>query len=432
MPGKKRGRKGNPGGPSSNNINLSNQFDLLTDDENDPSSNEHSNKISRLNAKKVRVPPIVVKSDLRAVRSDVLNFVKEFKYTFQLGRRGECRVLAETMDGFKKVQPVLVDKKYHFFTYDTKEERLFKVVLKGLDGGDSLVEIKSELSKLLEPVVPVQVIKMKQKSRPADSANGDSNQFYLVHFKASELNNLKALEKASLMFQTVVKWEHFRKSGKSFQNLTQCRKCQGWGHGTKNCFMVQKCMICGESSHKKDECPEKENPTKFKCANCGEKHKANFWECKTRKAILKSRAKHQVGNVQRFQSGTNSTAVNNGQRGRNSTSVPVGTNGAQASTSSSIPAANNVQQNGATYAAVAAGRNQNSNGQTSNGNFSSNGNSDDFDLGSITAPKMEFLQKSLIEMISQMMKTNSMFEAIQTGVKFANDIVMALKFNNGF
>lgn len=424
----KRKRKGQTLDPPSDEINLSNQFDLLTDDENDPSSKKNSSKLSRLNAKKEKIPPIVITTtDFHALRMELLNFVK-VKFSLQIGRRGECRVLAETLDGFKCLLKYLTEKKHKFFTYDTKTERVFKVVMKGLPSGESLDQIKDELAKLLG-VVPLQVIKMKMKSRPGDSRNGISNDFYLVHFKSSELNNLKALEKASLMLHVRVKWEHFRKTGGNFQNLTQCRKCQGWGHGTKNCYMPAKCMNCGDSSHAKDDCPVKEDPKKFKCSNCGENHKSNFWECKTRKAILQSRSNRQVGNAPRFRPGTNSSAVNNGQRGTNSTFVPVGTNITPASNVSSVPtplAANNVQRvNGATYAAIAAGRNQNTN-QRSNGNF------DNFDLGSITAPKMEFLQNSLIDMISDMLKSNSMFDAIQTGVKFANNIVMTLKFSNGF
>ncbi|XP_065086047.1 uncharacterized protein LOC135708035 [Ochlerotatus camptorhynchus] len=424
----KRKRKGQTLDPPSDEINLSNQFDLLTDDENDPSSKKNSSKLSRLNAKKEKIPPIVITTtDFHALRMELLNFVK-VKFSLQIGRRGECRVLAETLDGFKCLLKYLTEKKHKFFTYDTKTERVFKVVMKGLPSGESLDQIKDELAKLLG-VVPLQVIKMKMKSRPGDSRNGISNDFYLVHFKSSELNNLKALEKASLMLHVRVKWEHFRKTGGNFQNLTQCRKCQGWGHGTKNCYMPAKCMNCGDSSHAKDDCPVKEDPKKFKCSNCGENHKSNFWECKTRKAILQSRSNRQVGNAPRFRPGTNSSAVNNGQRGTNSTFVPVGTNISPASNVSSVPtplAANNVQRvNGATYAAIAAGRNQNTN-QRSNGNF------DNFDLGSITAPKMEFLQNSLIDMISDMLKSNSMFDAIQTGVKFANNIVMTLKFSNGF
>ncbi|XP_065092171.1 uncharacterized protein LOC135713021, partial [Ochlerotatus camptorhynchus] len=227
-------------------------------------------------------PPVWIPTSWTSVTRRLIS-----RFSLQIGRRGECRVLAESLDGFKCLLKYLTEKKHKFFTYDTKTERVFKVVMKGLPSGESLDQIKDELAKLLG-VVPLQVIKMKMKSRPGDSRNGISNDFYLVHFKSSELNNLKALEKASLMLHVRVKWEHFRKTGGNFQNLTQCRKCQGWGHGTKNCYMPAKCMNCGDSSHAKDDCPVKEDPKKFKCSNCGENHKSNFWECKTRKAILQS------------------------------------------------------------------------------------------------------------------------------------------------
>lgn len=454
----KRKRRGQSTDSPSNEINVSNQFDLLTDDESDPSSKQNSNKLSRL--RKEKVPPIVVTiSDFHAFRKEILTFVEGVKYSLQISRRGECRLRAETLDGFKRLLEYLTQKQYNFFTYDTKAERLFKVVLKGLPSGESVEEIRTELIKLLG-TSPVQVIKMKTKSRPGDSRKGISNDLFLVHFKSSELNNLKALEKASLLLHVVVNWEHFKKPGANFQSLTQCRKCQGWGHGTKHCHMVGKCMNCGDSSHTKDNCPVKEDPKKFKCSNCGENHKSNFWECKTRKAILQSRTKRQVGNnirsrpatthfaaVNIDQPSTNSyqtvgrnsgqgfpSATSNDQRAANTISIPAGTNRVHSANPTFLPnrVVNNVQHvNGPTYASVAAGRNQNQNSHgTSNQN--SHGTSDEFDLGSISAPKLEFLQQSLIDMITDMLKTNSMFDAIQTGIKFANNIVMTLKFSNGF
>ena len=268
---RKRGRDKSPD-PPSDEILLSNQFDSLTDDETDPSSVQNVKHVRTTGpVKKERVPPIVVTtSDFRAFRSTLLNFVNDFKFDFQITRRGQCRLLAETLAGFDHLLKFLTERGYTFFTYDTKSERLFKVVLKGLASGESLDDVKNEITDKLG-ISPVQVIKMKMKSRPGDARKGISNDFYLVHFKSSELNNLKALEKASLMLHVRVKWEHFRKTGESFQ-LTQCRRCQGWGHGTRNCNMVAKCLNCGDSTHTKDTCPVKDDPKKFKCANCGESH----------------------------------------------------------------------------------------------------------------------------------------------------------------
>jgi hypothetical protein len=416
----KRGRSSKKA--TSTELNLSNQFDLLTDDETEPSSAQNLNKISRPNGKKSKVPPVVVKpTNFQTLRKDLLteNSNSKHQYNFQIGRRGECRVQAETMEGFEKLKIMLSKKEYQYFTYDTKDDRLFKVVLKGLPSGESLDDINNELAQLLAPIVPVNIIKMKMKSRPGDSRHGISNDYYLVHFKSSELNNLKALEKASIILQVRVRWEHFRKTGGNFQNLTQCRRCQSWGHGTRNCHMHAKCMICGSLEHSKDSCTLKDNPTKFKCSNCGENHKSNYWECKTRKAVLESRVKRKVGNVRSSRPGINPSAANKDQRGKHSPSVPVGTN----RTSSTKPTSY-VQQVNGTYADIAAGR-------TFNGNFptgNSNGIVEDSDT--ITEEKMNFLNMSIRDMIFEMMNANTMRDALSISLSYASKIVHKLRFNN--
>ena len=54
------------------------------------------------------------------------------------------------------------------------------------------------------------------------------------------------------------------------------------------------------------------------------------------------------------------------------------------------------------------------------------------DLGDITQEKFELLQTKLFAMVQAMLKTITMADAIQTGYKLANDIVISLKFAHGF
>ena len=91
---------------------------------------------------------------------------------------------------------------------------------------------------------------------------------------------------------------------------------------------------------------------------------------------------------------------------------------------------------GIAYTNVVVG-NSNSNGNSSNNRanvpqaevskiptrkFSAN-IAQDNDLGDVTPEILEFLQNSLFELIQKMSKANSMAEAIQTGLAFANKIV---------
>jgi hypothetical protein len=52
--------------------------------------------------------------------------------------------------------------------------------------------------------------------------------------------------------------------------VTQCFRCQRFGHTTRACSSPPRCGHCAEG-HDSRDCP---NGTLAKCANCGQKHKA--------------------------------------------------------------------------------------------------------------------------------------------------------------
>lgn len=402
-------------------IPLANGFGILPEEDANDSS---PRTVPPAVEKRVKAPPIVVTSvsNLASFRTQLKNCKEtcNLKVSFQVGRRGECRLLTESLQDHQTFVGYLKNHQHTFYTYDTKSARPFKVVIKGLSNDLSVDEIKNEL-KVLLGFAPSQVIPMKKKSN-GNSRFGLTSQFYLIHFNRNEINNLKLLDKVQFLFHVRVKWEHFKKHGGTGQNLTQCRRCQAFGHGTDHCAMIPKCMVCGDSSHDKDNCPVKEI-TQFKCANCGGNHKSNFWECPIRKKVLDSRAKHQQKPKPKFSqsSGTlNTTFVK--------------------------PSANIINtptlRNSSTYAQVASGSTtsfKKSNAlpiigevpQISFDNFSANDASRPSDLGQVTLEKLTYLQNSLFGLIQTMSSATSMMEAIQIGLKFANDVVLTLKFNHG-
>ena len=197
--------------------------------------------------------------------------------------------------------------------------------------------------------------------------------------------------------------------------------------------MIPKCMVCGDSSHGKDNCPVKE-VTQFKCANCGGNHKSNFWDCPIRKKVLDSRAKHQQKSKPKiFQTQTSlptsacllsrsSSEANTNGRGNGNISTRIEPNISFASVVSG--ASKNFKSSNVLPALQQAPI-------PTNGKFSANNASGCDDLGDVTLENMTFLQNSLFDLIQTMSKATSMIEAIQIGLKFANDIVLALKFNHG-
>ncbi len=406
-------------------IPLANTFDALSEIDGDMEIS--SRTVPSAVEKRVKVPPIVVTSvtDLASFRMQLSNHedTRGLKVSFQVGRRGECRVLTESLQDHTTFCGYLKNHLHKFYTFDTKSAKPFKVVMKGLSSEQSTDEIKNELQVLLG-FAPSQVILMKKKSN-ANSRFGLSQQNYLIHFNRNEVNNLKIFDKVQFLFHVRVKWEHYRKHGGNGQNITQCRRCQLFGHGTDHCNMEPKCMICGNLFHTKGECPVKESAA-FKCANCGENHKSNFWDCPIRKRVLESRAKHQPKGKKLSSTQALTIPVSQPQIASRSIMIP------------------NQQSARMSYSSIVAGT-KNSNAASSNNctnvikpqvpkisktNCSVN-NASNFELGDVTPENLQFLQNSLFDLIQKMSQAKSMFEAIQTGLEFANNIVYTLKFRNG-
>ncbi|XP_063988300.1 uncharacterized protein LOC135168239 [Diachasmimorpha longicaudata] len=74
-----------------------------------------------------------------------------------------------------------------------------------------------------------------------------------------------------------ITWEHYMNK----RRITQCRRCQEWGHSTTNCVAKPLCLKCAEN-HLTRECT-KTRDTPATCANCGGKHPANATSCEAYK-----------------------------------------------------------------------------------------------------------------------------------------------------
>ena len=112
-------------------IPLTNSFGVLSEtDDKEPSPRTGPSAVEKL----VKAPPIVVTSvsDLASFRTQLKNCKEtcNLKVSFQLGRRGECRLLTESLQDHQTFVGYLKNHKHNFYTYETKNARPFKAVLK--------------------------------------------------------------------------------------------------------------------------------------------------------------------------------------------------------------------------------------------------------------------------------------------------------------
>ncbi|KAK9753659.1 hypothetical protein QE152_g1797 [Popillia japonica] len=158
--------------------------------------------------------------------------------------------------------------KMPFYTYTPKSEKTHAYVIKGLPEDAEPHDIKQELTELdIKAELDIKVhnvVKFRNTKHPI---------YMCMTAKDVTINDLKT--KARYLQRAKVYYEaHLSKRA-----LTQCKKCQAWGHATLNCHLgVERCVKCAQN-HLSQQC-KKDRSLPAKCANCGGEHPASSTECR--------------------------------------------------------------------------------------------------------------------------------------------------------
>ena len=155
----------------------------------------------------------------------------------------------------------LKEDNQEFHTYTDKEDKTHAFVLRGLDSEPTVNELKDALTK--EHSLPIkQIYSMRTKYRP----------LYLVVTTAAV--TLKEIQsQVRFVLHTKIKWERHENR----RIITQCHRCQNWGHATSNCFRTPRCVKCAAEYLTRDCTKQKEEEPV--CCNCSANHPANFRQC---------------------------------------------------------------------------------------------------------------------------------------------------------
>jgi hypothetical protein len=147
-------------------------------------------------------------------------------------------------------------------------------VLRGLCQGPT-EDVRDALQTENEITVH-KVYRMKGAKRPC---------YLVVTDKTVTLNQLET--EARTLMNTRIEWARHINN----KLITQCHRCQRWGHATSNCNAAPRCLKCaGEHftyTHK-DNVPEEQ----VKCANCGGAHVVSHVSC----PAYKSRVQNLIAN----------------------------------------------------------------------------------------------------------------------------------------
>lgn len=225
-----------------------------------------------LTAQKNKIPPItVVGATNFSTAVEILKTMEPNNdFTIKYMSIG-TKILLKSIDKYTKFKKLLTDGNVEFFSHDIQSEKLDRFILSGIDRITPQEIVDSLKNYQLEPL---EIREFNPKNKKFDN-----EVTYIVSFKqgSTKIHNLKR----TIVNYTVPKWCLYLKAT---SNITQCRRCQLFGHGMRNCNLKIKCSNCG-LDHSFENC----NSPVTKCANCKGDHNSISPNCPKRKEFMDMR-----------------------------------------------------------------------------------------------------------------------------------------------
>ena len=215
---------------------------------------------------KIKPPPIILDGRFRTTTEKLVKTIKPLltKDFYIKNSRNSTIIQTDELDDYNKVLELIDESNYNYHTYTPRQGKTHAFVMRGYCEADT-DQILSDLQKLKINVQKVH--KMKSKATTTDPEHN-----YLVI--TDNKHTLTTMRPINALNHIRIYWER-RKNDKK---ITQCMRCQKWGHAASNCRRQIACVICaGEHGAKDCPRPKTHKPT---CANCAGPHTAcNRQEC---------------------------------------------------------------------------------------------------------------------------------------------------------
>ena len=248
------------------NIPLSNRFNAL-------------NEVSDDSATKPKPPPIYIRLRSTAGLETKIKQIAKHPYHIVDLRRGALyETKVQTSDGadYANTTRWLDAEKLQYYSYETKENKGLRVIIKGIDHQVKPEEIKGDLERQHFQVKWVSnVLNRYKKPQPMFKVELMPTQIQLQRGKVHPIYGVKFV-----VSRRVTVEDPYKRKGP-----VQCQNCQEYGHTRTYCKLKSVCVRCGDNHVSQDCKLDRENPTNKKCSNCGMNHTANYRGCSVYKAL---------------------------------------------------------------------------------------------------------------------------------------------------
>lgn len=221
--------------------------------------------------KEIKPPPIFVDGveNIKPLE-ELLNSSAPNSYTMKSLYNNQVKIQPHTSECYTKIVKALIEKDTKFYTYQLKNERSFRVVVRNIHQSTEHNHLKNAIEELGHKVKNISNIRQRTTNINLP----------LFNIELAVNPNNKDIYKVTKLLNTIVKVEPPLPK----REVPQCIKCQNFGHTKKYCHRNPRCVKC-TGDHATDICPRKLRDKEVRCVNCGEDHPANYRGCSVYKTL---------------------------------------------------------------------------------------------------------------------------------------------------
>ena len=218
-----------------------------------------------------RAPPIYVAGvqNIHPLKELLLKIAGD-DFELKVLQGNQVKIQPKTSEKYSTIIKALAEKHTEFHTYQAKENRSFRVILRGLHYSTNTQDIKTEIENLSHTVVNIFNIKQSRTNIPLP--------LFFIDLKQNPNN--KEIYSIETLHYTKVTFELPRPN----RSIPQCTKCQRYGHTQAYCFHTSRCVKCAGNHHTK-QCSRQEKTDAVKCVLCDGNHPANYKGCSVYKEL---------------------------------------------------------------------------------------------------------------------------------------------------
>lgn len=254
-------------GNKSIDVPISNNFTILAEE--DPNTMEETS--SNETKKEPKPPPIFI-PDVQNVTKMVQvieSVLTRDEYFYKCLPNNKIRITPLTSDVYRKLVRKLSELNVGFHTFQLKQERAFRTVLKNMHYSTDPADIINAINAYGHNVRNVSNARSAKTKTPLG--------MFFVDLEPAKNN--KDIYDIEFLLNAKVKFEPPYKKN----DIVQCKKCQRYGHSKSYCWYPFRCVKCG-SNHETSACTKSKDVSP-KCVLCNGDHPANYKGCNTYKNL---------------------------------------------------------------------------------------------------------------------------------------------------